>query len=83
MKVALNSEEINVLRKIMGNRKLVTQIFTCEECDHFMRHYVLLPNGHYSPMESGHCTNTSSLRLHKANGNTCADFKLTAVQRIG
>ena len=75
MQVALTTEEMKVVKKIIGDDGLRRAVFTCKECKHFHQHYLKGSPGiaPYVDAGSGHC---STLKLVRNNTKACNKFEL-------
>ena len=76
MQVALTAEEMEVVKKIVGNDGLRRALFTCEECKHFYQHYVKNGIG-YTEVASGHC---ASHKLVRKSTKACPKFEVREAQ---
>lgn len=80
MQVALTAEEMEVVKKIVGNDGLRRAVFTCEECKHFYQHYIKGGYGNIAPyieVESGHC---ASRKLVRKSTKACPKFEVREAQ---
>ncbi len=48
------------------------QEYTCKDCEHFVRHYIKIPNG-YAPIIHGHCMEPL-IKSRKTTTPACANF---------
>lgn len=75
MQVALTAEEMEVVKKIVGNDGLRRAVFTCEECKHYHQHYVKGTPENIAPYVeagSGHC---STRKLVRKSTKACNRFE--------
>lgn len=77
MQIPMTKEEIDVVRMIIGDKRLREAVFTCQDCRHFHQHYIReFPHTpdclmRYTRVCSGHCGN----RLVRSNTKACQRFE--------